>query len=279
MIPANIGRGWAASLGSGGAGSECPRGPFWGRRRQNRAILAESSRRFARPVSEKPLRQGEARLHLRLSGDVHSSGGAVMRLSLVPQERRFYAPFKKQGELVNESLEQLRNGLLEGQTRHPRLRELEHECDDVTHEIYNLINHTSVTPFEREDIYSLASSLDEVVDLAEEVSDKIDLYRVKEITPSARRMGELLAKAGKELELAVAGLEGFKNLGPHRLAIHSLENEGDRITREALAQLFTDGASPTDLVKRKDLYDLLETTMDQCEHVANVLEATSIKNA
>ena len=136
-----------------------------------------------------------------------------------------------------------------------------------------------MTPFEREDIYSLASSLDEVVDLAEEVSDKIDLYRVTEITQSARRMGELLAKAGRELQDAVANLEGFKNLGPHRLAIHSLENQGDRVTRGALAELFTDGASPSDLVKWKDLYDLLETTMDQCEHVANVLEATSIKNA
>ncbi|TME56141.1 MAG: hypothetical protein E6I60_04570 [Chloroflexi bacterium] len=77
----------------------------------------------------------------------------------------------------------------------------------------------------------------------------------------------------------MADLEGFKDLAPRRLAIHSLENEGDRITREALAQLFTDGASPSDLVKWKDLYDLLEATMDQCEHVANVLEATSIKNA
>src|SRR2546421_179644 len=130
----------------------------------------------------------------KVVSDVHTSGGAVMRLSLVPQERRFYTLFKRQGELVNESLEQLRNGMLEGQTRHPRLRELEHECDDITHEIYNLINHTFVTPFEREDIYELASSLN-------------------------------------------------------------------------------------DVVKWKDLYDLLETTMDQCEHVANVLEATSIKNA
>jgi predicted phosphate transport protein (TIGR00153 family) len=202
-----------------------------------------------------------------------------MKLSLVPEERRFYSLFKKQGELVNESLEQLRNGLLEGQTRHARLRELEHQCDDVTHEIYQLINHTFVTPFEREDIYELASSLDEVVDLAEEVSDKIDLYRVKEITSQARLMGEVLAKAGKEIEAAVANLEGFSNVTPHKLAVHSLENEGDRITREALAQLFTDGASPSDLVKWKDLYDLLEATMDQCEHVANVLEAASIKNA
>ena len=92
-------------------------------------------------------------------------------------------------------------------------------------------------------------------------------------------MGEVLAKAGKEVEAAVSNLEGFKNLTSHRLAIHSLENEGDRITREALAQLFTDGASPSELVKWKDLYDLLEATIDQCEHVSNVLEATSIKNA
>ena len=202
-----------------------------------------------------------------------------MRLSLVPQERRFYALFKKQGDLVEESLEQLRNGLLEGQTRHPRLRELEHECDDVTHEIYQLMNQTFVTPLEREDIYDLASSLDEVVDLAEEVSDKIDLYRVKEITPSARRMGEVLARAGKELQQAIAELEGFQNVTQHKVAVHSLENEGDQITREALAELFTNGASPTELVKWKDLYDLLEATMDQCEHVANVLEAASIKNA
>jgi uncharacterized protein len=202
-----------------------------------------------------------------------------MRLSLVPQQRRFYTLFKRQGELVNEALDQLRNGLLEGQTRHPRLRELEHECDDVTHDIYQLINQTFVTPFEREDIYELASSLDEVVDLAEEVSDKIDLYRVKEITPQARRMGEVLALAGKQLAEAVADLEGFAHVTPHRLAVHSLENEGDRITREALAALFTDGASPSDLVKWKDIYDLLEATMDQCEHVANVLEAASIKNA
>src|SRR5947199_10577302 len=99
-----------------------------------------------------------------------------MRLSLVPQERRFYALFKKQGELVNESLEQLRNGLLEGQTRHPRLRELEHEWDDVPHEIYHLINQPFVTPFDREDSYALASSRAELVDLAEEVSDVVALY-------------------------------------------------------------------------------------------------------
>lgn len=202
-----------------------------------------------------------------------------MRLSIVPQERRFYALFNRQGELVAESLAQLRNGLLEGVSRHPRLRELEHECDDVTHDIYNLINQTFVTPLEREDIYNLASSLDEIVDLAEEVSDKIDLYRCERISSAARAMGEVLGKAGVELAKALEHLEGFRNLEPRRLAVHSLENEGDRITRDALAELFANGASAADLVKWKDIYDLLEATMDQCEHVANLLEAIAMKNA
>ncbi len=197
----------------------------------------------------------------------------------MPQERKFYSLFNKQGSLVSESLAELRNGLLEGQTRHPRLRELEHECDNVTHDIYNLINHTFVTPLEREDIYDLASTLDDIVDLAEEVSDKIDLYRVTTITPSARAMGEALAKAGLEIAKALEGLEGFRNLEAHRLEVHRLENQGDRITREALAQLFTDGPSVRDLVKWKDIYDLLEQTMDQCEEVANLLASISIKNA
>src|SRR2546427_13054510 len=126
-----------------------------------------------------------------------------MRLSLVPQERRFYALFKRQGELVNESLEQLRNGLLEGQTRHPRLRELEHECDDVTHEIYNLTNRTFTTPIEQEDILLLAHGLDQVVDLAEETSDKIDLYKIQAITDSAKQFGKCLAQAGRELARAI----------------------------------------------------------------------------
>jgi uncharacterized protein Yka (UPF0111/DUF47 family) len=202
-----------------------------------------------------------------------------MRLSVVPQERRFYSLFKRQGELVAEAVAQLRNSLLEGQTRHPRLREIEHQCDDVTHEIYNLINHTFVTPIEREDIYNLASSLDDIVDLAEEVSDKMDLYRCHPISQPARAMGEALAKAGIELAKALEDLEGFKDLEPRRLAVHSLENEGDRITRTALAELFANGQSAAELIKWKDIYDLLEDTMDQCEHVANLLEAISIKNA
>ncbi|MGH7903055.1 MAG: DUF47 domain-containing protein [Candidatus Dormibacteraceae bacterium] len=202
-----------------------------------------------------------------------------MRLSIVPQERRFYELFAKQGDLVGESLSELFKGLLESRSRHPRLRDLEHQCDDVTHEIYNLINKTFVTPLEREDIYSLASSLDDVVDLAEEIADKVDLYGVTQITQPARRTGELLASAGVEIAHALADLEGFKQLEQRRIEIHRLENEADSINREAMAELFSGDMPAGELVKWKDLYDLLEAAMDRCERIANLLEAIAIKNA
>lgn len=203
-----------------------------------------------------------------------------MKLSLVPRERRFYALFERQGKLVSETLTELSKSLLEGRSRHPRLRDLEHECDQVTHEIYNLTNRTFSAPIEPEDILSLAHSLDEVVDLAEEIADKIELYRITEITDSAKDFGECLAKAGVELARALGMLEDFKGLEPVLQEIHRLENEGDAITRVALQKLFAGNhETPASLIKWKDLYSLLESTLDECESVAEVMETISIKNA
>jgi uncharacterized protein Yka (UPF0111/DUF47 family) len=203
-----------------------------------------------------------------------------MKLSFVPQGgQRFYDLFRKQGELVSETLTELSKSLLEGKSRHARLRDLEHQCDEVTHQIHNLVNSTFVTPIDQEDILLLASSLDDVVDLAEETGDKIDLYEITVISEAAKAMGEQLAKAGTEVAGALDRLEGFAELKPHRLEIHRLENEGDRITREAIGELFSTVSDATELVKWKDIYDLLEATMDACEHAANVMETISIKNA
>jgi len=203
-----------------------------------------------------------------------------VKLNLVPRERRFYELFRRQGQLVSDTLTELSKSLLEGRSRHPRLRDLEHACDDVTAEIYQLAIRTFVAPIEQEDIVALASSLDDVVDLAEEVADKLDLYRVGPITEPAKAIGECLASAGVELARALDHLEGFADLDERRQEIHRLENEGDRITREALGLLFADDRlRPSELVKWKDLYDLLEQTMDKCEYIANLLVTISIKNA
>jgi uncharacterized protein len=203
-----------------------------------------------------------------------------MKLSLIPQGgRRFYELFRAQGDLVDETLAELSKSLLEGKSRHSRLRDLEHQCDEATHQIHNLVNSTFVTPIEQEDILLLASSLDDIVDLAEETGDKIDLYQIRTISDAAKAMGEHLARAGSEIAVALDRLEGFAELKPHRLEIHRLENEGDRITREAIGELFSNVNDAAELVKWKDIYDLLEATMDACEQAANVMETISIKNA
>jgi uncharacterized protein Yka (UPF0111/DUF47 family) len=203
-----------------------------------------------------------------------------VKLNLLPQERRFYDLFRRQGVLVSDTLAELSKSLLEGRSRQPRMRDLEHACDGVTAEIYALANRTFVAPIDREDIVALASSLDDVVDLAEEISDKLDLYRVRVVTEPARAIGERLAGAGAELARALDNLESLSDMDGPREEIHRLEDEGDRMHREALAQLFSDNATPaTEVVKWKDIYDLLEQTMDRCESIANLLFTIAIKNA
>jgi uncharacterized protein len=141
------------------------------------------------------------------------------------------------------------------------------------------VNNTFATPLDQEDILLLASTLDDIVDLAEETADKIDLYRVQKITDPAKQMGEYLAKAGAEVAAAVSRLQTLSELQPHRAEIHRLENEGDRMLRVAIGDLFSAVTDVWELVKWKDIYDLLESTMDACEHAANVIETIAIKNA
>ena len=202
-----------------------------------------------------------------------------MRFTPVTRGRRFFELFRRQGAIVRDTLTELSKSLLEGRSRHARLRDLEHEADEATHQIHNLVNNTFATPLDQEDILLLASSLDDIVDLAEETADKIDLYRVQHITDAAKQMGEFLDKAGIEIAAAMERFEGFAALKPHRDEIHRLENEGDRMLRVAIGDLFSNGRDTTEIVKWKDIYDLLEQTMDACEHAANVMETIAIKNA
>jgi uncharacterized protein Yka (UPF0111/DUF47 family) len=203
-----------------------------------------------------------------------------VRLSLVPREARFYRLFEKEAALVRQTLHELCDSLMRAQSAHERLRALEHDCDDVAREIYNLTNITFTTPIEPEDILLLAHSLDTVVDLAEEISDKVDLYKATPIPEPAKQLGACLASAGFELEKAVKNLEDPKALAPVLLEIHRIENEGDRITREALKRLFNgNGHEAADVIKWKDLYDLLEKTIDQCEFVAETIETIAVKSS
>jgi uncharacterized protein len=199
---------------------------------------------------------------------------------LIPRQATFFDLFEKEAALVNESLRELNRSLRDGESVHARLRDLEHECDDVAREIYNLTNRTFTTPLEPEDILLLAHSLDNLVDLAEEISDKIELYEAAPIPDSAKQLGDCLVAAGAEVQKAVKHLESPAELASVLQEIHRLENDGDRITRDALQLLFNGNhQTSTDIIKWKDLYDLLESAIDQCETVAEIIETVAVKNA
>src|SRR5438067_237817 len=152
------------------------------------------------------------------------------KLNLVPRERRFNGLFSRQGQLVSEALAELGGSLNDELSRHAIMRELEHKCDDVTHEIYNLTNRTFVPPFERADILMLAHSLDEIVDLAEETADKIDLYHVESITDAAKSMGRCLAEAGSQIASAAERDDprrGHRHLGRQYLGPLVAEIDAD----------------------------------------------------
>lgn len=141
------------------------------------------------------------------------------------------------------------------------------------------LNRTFVTPFDREDIYALAAGLDDILDYIDEVADTTNLYGITTIPGPACELAELLAQAVAQLEHAIGTLESGKGGQEHVIEVHRLEDVGDATSRRAIAELFSGQHPPLEVIKLKDLYDLLEDALDRCEQVANVLEGIAIKNA
>jgi predicted phosphate transport protein (TIGR00153 family) len=158
------------------------------------------------------------------------------------------------------------------------LKDLEHQGDEITHEIVLTLNRTFVTPFDHEDIYALASGLDDILDYIEEVADTANLYGITTIPEPARELARLLAQAVAQLEQAIGKLESGKGIDEHSAEVHRLEDVGDSTSRRAIAELFR-SQQPLEVIKLKDLYGLLEDALDRCETVANVLEGIATKNA
>ncbi|MFN2569815.1 MAG: DUF47 domain-containing protein [Candidatus Dormibacteria bacterium] len=205
-----------------------------------------------------------------------------MAPSLIPRERRFYELFDRQAANIVEAAGVLVAALAEPASlaaRHQQLRDLEHQGDDVTHELVRTLNKTFVTPLDREDIYTLAAGLDDVLDFIEEIGDTVALYGISDIPAPATRMAELVQSASVALEQAIISLEGRKGVEEHWVEVHRLENIGDTTSREAIGELFSGAYATLDVIKLKELYTLLEDALDRCEDVANVIESITIKNA
>ena len=154
----------------------------------------------------------------------------------------------------------------------------EHEGDRITHEIIERLNKTFVTPFDREDIIAVASSLDDIVDYIEEIGDFLGLYRIEAPMEQAQEMAKILHEAARQLSGAIPRLRTFDDMRHFTIEVNRLENEGDRLVREALASLFERGIDPMMVIRWKDIFERLEDAIDATEKTANILEGIVIKN-
>jgi uncharacterized protein len=156
--------------------------------------------------------------------------------------------------------------------------ELEHEGDRLTHEVIDLLNRTFVTPFDRDDMYRLASVLDDICDHVDDAAKKIAGHGVREIRSQATEQAHVIHRSANKLREAIARLEGFKDSRRQLIELRELEDEGDRIVRQAISELFNGGSDAITLVRWKDIHESLEEAVDACENAADVLEAILVKN-
>ena len=204
-----------------------------------------------------------------------------MALRLKPQKREFFDLFTSASANAVEIAAVLVR-LVEGwpnSREHLRdIRELEHEGDRLTREVSDLLNRTFVTPLDRGDMYRLASAIDDVCDHIDEAADNIDLYEVREVPAKALEQARVIHRSALRLHEAVELLEGFRDSRRQLVALRELEDEGDRLAREAVADLFRTGAEPLAIIRWKDIHEQLEEAVDACENAADVLEAILVKN-
>ena len=200
----------------------------------------------------------------------------------VPKEREFFDLFEEAGKNIVRAadlLDQMLRGYPENAGLARDILICEQEGDRITHDIIHRLNQTFVTPIDREDIYALASALDDVVDYAEEVADFLGLYKIEAPMEQAQQLAHILLQAARQISEAMPRLRGFRDISHYTVEINRLENDGDRVSREALASLFDNGIDPMVVIRWKDIYDRLEEAIDATEAVANILEGIVIKNS
>jgi len=206
----------------------------------------------------------------------------MARLSLVPQKREFFALYNRAAAnvvAIAHALIELLEAFPGGADAKVRdIKELEHEGDRLTHDVIYLLNRTFVTPFDRDDMYRLAAALDDVVDHVDEAADNLDMFKVQSIPERAKEQARVIQRAAGKLDQAVQLLEGFKDSRRYLVELRRLEDEGDRLAREAVAELFRSGEDALSIIRWKDIYERLEEAIDACETAADVLEAIVVKN-
>ena len=203
-------------------------------------------------------------------------------MQLIPRDQKFYELFREQADNIFDAaqkLEALLADYVDVERRVTEIKFVEHKGDQLTHGIIMRLNQTFITPFDREDIHDLNSALDDVLDLIDGVAGRLITYKVKEISQGARQLSRVIVHGASIIQKAVAELSKPVNILEYCQQLQHLEEEADRIKGECVARLFENATDPIEVIKWKEIYEVLEATTDKVQDVANVLETVVLKAA
>ena len=203
-------------------------------------------------------------------------------MRLIPRDEQFYDMFTQIAQRLSTSAKLLCQLFAEPQNRDRivgEIKAVEHEADNLTHDVIARLNKSFITPMDREDIYELASQLDNVIDLVDGTARRVVMFRITEARVPAQRLASVVERAAKALQMATSNIKDMKTVIGRGREVKLLEEEGDAIYHEAVGQLFEGGHDALEVMKWKEVYDTLERALDKCEDVANVLESIALKNS
>jgi hypothetical protein len=206
----------------------------------------------------------------------------VARFSLLPRDQTFFDLFIEGGQNAVRAaklLDEMMHSWPESSGLSREILLAEQEGDRITHDIVRRLNTTFVTPIDREDIYALATQMDDIVDFTEEAADFLGLYKIEAPMEQATALTKVLVASCEQLAMGLEKLPTFKDLDKYWIEIHRLENDGDRISRDAVASLFSNGIDPMVVIRWKDMFAVLEEAIDATETAAQIIEGIVIKNS
>ncbi|HUI52518.1 MAG TPA: DUF47 domain-containing protein [Terriglobales bacterium] len=201
---------------------------------------------------------------------------------LLPRDGDFFVLFRRQAENIVSGAHTF-TAMLEHYTGVPeqvqKVKAIEHQGDEISHQIFRKLNQTFITPFDREDMHKLCGTMDDVIDLIDAAASRFVLYRVDRVRPGTIELAKVIAAATAEISAGVHSMEKPDKALQHVIEINRLENESDRICRTLIAQLFEEEQDPVQIIKWKEIFEVMETSVDKCEDVSNVIESVILKNA
>jgi predicted phosphate transport protein (TIGR00153 family) len=217
--------------------------------------------------------------------NLNHKGKPTMLKYFMPKEGQFFNLFNESADQIllgTQEFQKMVNHLDNAAEHAKNIRDIEHKADTITHRTVELLHKTFITPLDREDIHTLISRMDDIVDYIEAASERIHLYNVTDASPEIHAMADVCVRSAELVSKAIRGLENLKK--PEELLhlcieINHLENEGDQILRTAMAKLFREETDTRQLIKLKEIYELLEGVTDRCEDVANIIEGIVLEYA